>query len=308
MKPQSGASGGGARHMLAAAFFFSVMSLFVKLAGRRLPTSEIVLVRSAVMLIMAYLLMRRAGVLPWGVRKSILIVRGVVGFCALMCFFYAVTKLPLADVSAIHFTNPVFTAVLAAVFLHESMRRREAAGLLLNLVGVALVAQPEFLFGAGARNLDLSAVLLALAASLLSAGAYTTIRKLGETEHHLVIVFYFALVSTVGAAPLVAGRAVAPTLSEWGLLAGIGVVTLLAQIALTQGLHRERAGKAVSIGYAQVVFAGIWGFIFFGDRPNGLSLAGAALILVGLLMVAGVASESQPVNRWNGRSDSATMR
>jgi len=308
MKPQSGASGGGARHMLAAAFFFSVMSLFVKLAGRRLPTSEIVLVRSAVVLIMAYLLMRRAGVVPWGVRKSILIVRGVVGFCALMCFFYAVTKLPLADVSAIHFTNPVFTAVLAAIFLHESMRRRETAGLLLNLVGVALVAQPEFLFGAGARNLDLSAVLLALAASLLSAGAYTTIRKLGETEHHLVIVFYFALVSTVGAAPLVVGRAVAPTLSEWGLLAGIGVVTLLAQIALTQGLHRERAGKAVSIGYAQVVFAGIWGFIFFGDRPTGLSLAGAALILVGLLMVAGVASESQPANRWNGRSGSATMR
>jgi drug/metabolite transporter (DMT)-like permease len=308
MKPQSGASGGGARHMLAAAFFFSVMSLFVKLAGRRLPTSEIVLVRSAVMLVMAYLLLRRAGVRPWGVRKSILIVRGVVGFCALMCFFYAVTKLPLADVSAIHFTNPVFTAVLAAIFLHESMRRRETAGLLLNLVGVALVAQPEFLFGAAARNLDLGAVLLALVASLLSAGAYTTIRKLGETEHHLVIVFYFALVSTVGAAPLVAGRAVAPTLSEWGLLAGIGVVTLLAQISLTQGLHRERAGKAVSIGYAQVVFAGIWGLIFFGDKPNGLSLAGAALILVGLLMVAGVARESRLANRWNGRSESSTMR
>lgn len=294
--------------MLAAAFFFSVMSLFVKLTGRRLPTSEIVLVRSAVMLIMAYLLLRRAGVRPWGVRKSILIVRGVVGFCALMCFFYAVTRLPLADVSAIHFTNPVFTAVLAAIFLHESMRKRETAGLLLNLVGVALVAQPEFLFGADARNLDLGAVLLALVASLLSAGAYTTIRKLGETEHHLVIVFYFALVSTVGAAPLAAGRAVAPTLSEWGLLAGIGVVTLLAQIALTQGLHRERAGKAVSIGYAQVVFAGIWGLIFFGDRPNGLSLAGAALILVGLLMVAGVARESRLANRWNGRSESSTMR
>jgi drug/metabolite transporter (DMT)-like permease len=191
---------GGLHYMLGAAFFFSLMSLLVKIAGQRLPVAEIVFARSAVMLVISCFLVRQlisakkndgTGLSMWGNRKSLLILRGLVGFAALFCFFYAVTKLPLADITVIHFTNPVFTAIFAALFLGESMGRREVAGLALSLVGVALVAQPSFLFGEGARNLDLFAVIVALCAAILSSMAYTTVRKLRETDHHLVVVFYF---------------------------------------------------------------------------------------------------------------------
>ncbi|MEJ2721652.1 MAG: DMT family transporter, partial [bacterium] len=161
--------GGGLRYMLGAAFFFSLMSLLVKVAGRRLPVAEIVFARSAVMLVISWYLVRQARLSMSGNRKSLLILRGIVGFAALFCFFYAVTKLPLADITVIHFTNPVFTAIFASVFLGESMGRREMSGLLLCLAGVALVAQPAFLFGAGARNLDLFAVMVAVCASVLSS-------------------------------------------------------------------------------------------------------------------------------------------
>jgi drug/metabolite transporter (DMT)-like permease len=162
VKEPSQKSVGGLRYMVAAAFFFSVMSLFVKLAGQRLPTTEIVLARSVVMLVISYGLVRRADLRPWGTRKLLLVTRGLIGFSALLCFFVAVTRLPLADVTVIHFTNPVFTALLAAIILGESMRRREVVGLALSIVGVALVARPSCLFGRGAGVLVNIAVLIAL--------------------------------------------------------------------------------------------------------------------------------------------------
>jgi drug/metabolite transporter (DMT)-like permease len=208
------------------------------------------------------------------------------GFGGLFCFFYAVTKLPLADVTVIHFTNPVFTAILAALFLKETMKGQEVLGLLLSVTGVVLVAQPSFLFGEGVRTLDLFAVMIALLGSLFSAGAYTTIRKLGSTEHYLVVIFYFAIVATPVSVPAMWADALWPTPVEWLLLLGVGVVTQIAQIFLTKGLHRERAGRAMAVSYIQVVFATIMGFTLFSEVPTLLGAGGAVLIFSGLMLVA----------------------
>lgn len=277
---------GGLHFMVATAFCFSLMSLIVKLLGTRLPTAEIVFVRSAVTLLISFAMLRAAGVRARGNRRSLLILRGLAGFGALFCFFFAVTRLPLADITVIHFTNPVFTALLAAVFLKESVGRRELSGLALCLAGVAFVAQPAVLFGQGARNLDPTAVSVALAAAFLSAVAYTTVRKLRESDDPLVIVFYFPLVATPAAVPFMIGHAVWPTPFEWLLLVGVGVVTQVGQIFLTKGLHREKAGRAMSMSYVQVVFAASWGFLFFRETPNSLTILGAAFILGGMLVVS----------------------
>jgi drug/metabolite transporter (DMT)-like permease len=160
------------------------------------------------------------------------------------------------------------------------------SGLVLSLFGVALVAQPSFLFGSGARNLDLFAVIVALCASVLSSLAYTTVRKLRETDHHLVVVFYFTLVSAPASVPLLIGHWVWPTPVEWCVLLGVGIVTQIAQICLTKGLHRERAGRAMSISYIQVLFAATWGGVVFGELPNLIGIGGAVLIFGGMLLVA----------------------
>jgi len=203
-----------------------------------------------------------------------------------LCFFYAATPLPLAGIPVIHFTSPGFTALLAALILSESMRRQEVLGLVLSITGVTLVARPSFLFGEWASDLNLVAVGIALVASVLSACAYTTIRSLRHTEHHLVIIFYFSLVSTVASVPLAARHFVWPTPFEWALLIGVGIATQTAQLFLTKGLQRERAGRAMSISYVQVIFAAVWGVLFFGDHLEPLSIGGAVLIFVGSLLVA----------------------
>ena len=79
----------GVRFMLASAFFFSLMSLLVKVAGRGLPSQEIVLVRGVVTLVLSYWMVKRARIYPWGNRRWILVLRGLLGFAALSCFYFA---------------------------------------------------------------------------------------------------------------------------------------------------------------------------------------------------------------------------
>ena len=125
----------GFRYMAASAFCFSIMSVLVKLAGQRLPTQEIVMLRSTLVALICWAMLRAAGIDVRGNRRRLLLVRGFIGFLALSCFFYAVVHLPLADATVIQYTNPAFTALIAVWFLGERIGAREALA-----VGAALVA------------------------------------------------------------------------------------------------------------------------------------------------------------------------
>lgn len=268
----------GLRYMAASAFFFSLMYLLVKVAGRRLPSQEVVLARAVITAALSYAALRGAGVAALGTKRKLLLLRGVLGFVALSCTYYAAVHLPLAEATVIQYTNPIFTALGAAWLLRERMGGREAACVVGSLVGVVLVAQPSLLFGSGAR-LDPFAAAVALVGALLSASAYVVVRKIGEAEHPLVIVYYLALVSAVGSLPVLATSAVWPRPWEWLLLLGVGLTTQAAQVYMTRGLQLERAGRATSIGYLQIVLAALWGIVFFGEIPDRWSVAGASLII-----------------------------
>lgn len=276
----------GIRYMAAAAFFFSIMSLLVKVAGERIPVQEVVLARAAVGAVLSWATLRRRGVPVMGNRRGLLLLRGLLGYAALSCFFYALTRLPLADATVIQYTNPVFTALLAALLLGESIRRRDIGLALVSLTGVVLMARPAFLFGGLQQRLDPVAVAVALAGAVFSAAAYVTVRRLGRTEDPVVVVFWFAAIATLGAIPFTAADAVLPSPGEWVLLLAIGVVTQIAQVFMTRGLREERAGRAMAVAYMQIVFAAVWGLLLFGEVPDGWGLAGAALILVGTAGIA----------------------
>ena len=276
----------GVRYMAAGAFFFSLMSLLVKIAGRRLPSQEVVLVRAVITLALSVWALRRAGVPMWGSDRPRLVARGIVGFLALSGFYYSVVHLPLADATVIQYTNPVFAALLAVPVLGERLRGREVLTVLACMLGVVVATRPTFLFGHGEGALDPVAVGVGLAAAVFSAGAYVTVRSLRGREHPLVIVFYFALVSTVAALPTALPGAIMPTPVEWLVLLGVGVTTQLGQVAITRGLHLERAGRATATAYLQIVFAALWGALFFADLPDAGTVVGAAMIVGSTLALA----------------------
>ncbi|MFW2386826.1 MAG: DMT family transporter [Polyangiales bacterium] len=275
----------GIRHMLTGTLFFSAMSVFAKLAGERLPTMELVLARVLVTLVMSWWVIRRLDINPWGNNKRLLLMRGFAGFMGLSCYFYAINHLPLADATVIQFCNPMLAALIAVFALKESIRGLDVVATLFSMAGVVLVAQPSFIFAAG-EPLDPLAVIIGIVGAIFSAVAYVVIRRLGATEHHMVVVLYFPLVTGPAALPLLALEGIVmPEGVEWLLLLGIGVAAQLGQIEITKGFKLETAGRASSVTYLQIVLAYTWGVLFFGEYPNSLSILGAILVVLGVFSV-----------------------
>ena len=229
--------------MVAATFCFSVMSLMVKIAGQHIHSFELVFARSVVLIILCIIALRARGISPWGTNRRVLLGRGILGFIALNGFYFAILRLPLADATVLQFLNPTFTTVIAAIFISESLGMRHMGLVILSLFGVVLVAQPTVLFGEMSAGLDPLAVGAGVMSALLSAAAWVLIRKLARTEEPLVIVFWFALVSTIGSSPVMITDLVVPYAREWPLLIGIGVATYFGQLWLTKGMRLEPAGR-----------------------------------------------------------------
>ncbi len=272
--------------MVVGSLFFSMMSVFAKLAGERLPTMELVLARVVVTLAMSWWALKSLGLDPWGNNKRLLVARGLAGFGGLSCYFYAVTHLPLADATVIQFCNPMIAALVAVFALHEPLRPVDVVATVLSMIGVVLVAQPTFLFTTGAA-LDPVAVVVGVFGAIFSGISYVIIRRLGATEHHLVVVFYFPLITGPASLPILAVEGlVMPNAWEWLFLLGIGVTAQLGQIEITKGYKLETAGRASSMTYLQIVLAYTWGVLIFSEYPNAVSILGAVLVVLGVLSVA----------------------
>jgi len=266
-----------------AAVFFSLMSVLVKLAGHHLPAQEIVLARVVVTLVISFGLVRRAGLSPWGTDRRRLALRGLLGTTALAGYYWTLTRMPLAEATTIFYSNPILTALLAVGLLGERIRPSGWIALGLGFAGVIVVARPTAVFGGA--GLDPLAVAVSLGAACMSAFVYVTVRKLAQTEHPLVIVFYFPMVALPLVIPWAAPVLVWPHGADWLVLAGVGASTQIAQVFMTMGLKAEQAGRATTVGYLQVALAMLWGLVLFGERPGALALVGAGMIVGGTIII-----------------------
>ncbi len=270
--------------MMISALALSVMGAIVKSLGGRYSTAELLLARTLVSLVLSYIGLRRLGLHPLGTERKWLLLRGLFGFFGLGCMFYALPRLPLAEVTVIQYLYPLFTAGLAFVILKESLRTHFWWGSVLSLAGVVLVAQPGALAG-GESALPAVPLLAALGAAWFSACAYVLVRRLSAKEHPLVIVFYFPLVATPLALPFVLLDFVMPSGWDWVWLLLIGVTTQVGQVYLTRGLSLVEAGRGTSMAYVQVVFAALWGLVLFDEWPTALSVVGALCIVFGTWLI-----------------------
>ena len=269
--------------MVASALSFSLMGVCVKQVGGRIPAAEVVFARAIVSVALSWWLLRRAGIPPWGNRRLLLIWRGAIGTAALLCVYAALATLPLASATVLQYLYPPFTSVLALLMLGEQIGKRVMASMALGWLGVLLVAQPAALLQGGAP-LALLPVLIAVAGAMFTALAYVSVRSLGKSEHPLVIVFYFPLVALPLSLPLVALNPVLPNPIELLWLVGVGVFTQLGQVYLTRSLTALPAARATAISYVQVLFAGGWGWLLFGESIDNWTIAGAILVLAATLV------------------------
>lgn len=270
--------------MLLSALGFALMSASVKhVSNYHIPVFEIVAARALVSLVISYLDVKRKRLSVWGNNKPLLLARGMVGTMALMCVYYSVTTLPLAEATILQYVHPVFTAILAVLFLKETLQKSTLICILLCLSGLFLIVKPE-IDGDVTTNLPLFSVLMALLGAFGSSIAYVIVRKLSQTEDSSVIIFYFPLVALPVSLILMGDSFVKPDLYLTCILVLIGVFTQVGQFGLTKAMQTQAAGRASAYSYVQIIFSALIGAFFFNELPSLWTYLGGALIVSGALI------------------------
>jgi len=270
--------------MLLSALGFALMAACVKeVSGLGIPVLEIVAARAVVSGVISYADIKRKNISIWGNNKTLLIARGTVGSFALMFVYYAVTSLPLAEATVLQYLHPVFTAVLALFFLKEVIQRSTIACIVISLIGLFIIIQPNLALESGVQYPWIS-IGAGVLGALGSAIAYIIIKKLTKTDDSSVIIFYFPLVALPISMIMLGSDFVVPSLAATGLLILVGIFTQVGQVGLTKALNSADASKATAYSYVQVLFSVFIGWAYFSEVPVITTIIGGSLIMLGALI------------------------
>lgn len=267
--------------MIVSAACFALMAAIAKKLLPTTPMQAVVLSRGILMAATFVTLARKQGVPILGHNPPVLLLRGLLGYGALSCYFWSVQHLPLGDAVLLQYSHPIFVAAIAPFFLREATGRWHWPLVLAALGGVALIVGP-------AGHLR-GPALIGLTGSMLSGLAYMAVRKLSKTEHTLTILVWFPLATIPLSliATLHTGRAAIP---RTGLeVAGhvlIYVTALAGQVTLTEGLARAGAARATAVTMTGPVFGLLFGWLLFGTSPAATSLAGTVVVITAVIFLA----------------------
>jgi drug/metabolite transporter (DMT)-like permease len=280
-----------AAFIVASALMFALTGATVKAASAHLPHTEVVFFRSFLGLV---------ALVPWLIRGGLAglatahpglhLFRGATGLAAMYCFFYALGHLELATAVLLNYSAPLFIPFIAALWLREPVPAALRWAVPIGFVGIALILQPG-------RGVLEPAALLGVAAGILAAVSFVTIRRLHATEPTTRIVFYFGVISTLGSAAPLAWTWETPDPAHWLLLGAMGACATGGQLLLTRAYSLAPAAQVGPFTYSVVVFSALLGWAVWGEVPGPLSVVGALLvILAGVLAIR----ERKPARKTRG--------
>jgi drug/metabolite transporter (DMT)-like permease len=267
---------------------FTLMAAIARGLGDTYPVGQIVFFRSAfaflpILALMTYHghgLSRLATKNPLSHAR-----RALTGVCAMFTYFGALIYLPLADVTAISFASPLIVVALAAVMLGEVVRLYRWSAVAIGLIGVLIMVSPHLTFG-GTDPSAGTGLVLAVANAVLVAFTMIFIRMMTGTESALAIAFYFQLTTTMVSALTLPFAWVTPGLAELALLILLGVLGGIGQLFMTNGYRFAQASTLANFDYAAMVWAIVFGWLFFSELPAAAVYAGAAIVIASGLFIA----------------------
>lgn len=269
-----------------ACFFFASMALTVKLATHpgehaaawlgqhNLPVMQVTFFRSALSLVFVLpLLFRELKTYPLTRDKfKPLFLRSLAGGLAMIAYFQAIARLPLATAVLLNYTSPIWAGIFALIFLGETLSAGVLLAYPLALVGVLMVVG-----GPGAPT-DLGGVILGLLSAVLAGAAYTALRGLRGTPPGIVV-SGLCLVSMATTGPFCYMQYQPPTPTEWALLWGCGISSAFAQVLLTLGFRRCSTASASTVGLATVAVSGLLSALVLGESLGVSRCLGIAVLL-----------------------------
>ena len=262
--------------MVLATMFFAIMNIMVKYIPG-IGAVEIVFFRSIVSFFMSFIVLKARKIPIWGNNKKWLIIRGLAGSAGLLFFFATIKLMPLGSAIAIQYMSPIFTTLLGVYFVKERVLPLQWLFFGLAFAGVIAIQ------GFDPRVTPFHA-LLGIAGALSAGMAYNSIRKLKDSDHPLVIIFYFPMVTIPITGAYLLFNWVTPTLFELGILIGIGVATQFAQYFMTRAYQSDTLSKISSIQYIGIIFALGAGYMLFDESYDFSSSLGIVVIVLAVIL------------------------
>ncbi len=263
----------GALLVSAGSMTLVIMAAVVKLLGERLPSIEILFFRSVIGLVLLLPMFMRNPMEPLRTRRfGMHLLRGATGAVGNACFFWTITHMMLADSMALQFSRPLFMIPLALIFLGEIAGWRRSIVSVVGFAGILLYARP---FTDGFEP----GAFIGATGALFGGLVVICIKRLQSTEPTRVIMFYYALWTTVFALIPAVWFWVTPTWTEVALLAVVGFLGISGQTMITHGLGQGDATVLVPLDYSRIVYSAVLGYLLFGELPGLWSLAGMAVIV-----------------------------
>ncbi len=261
---------------------FTMMAALIKAAGR-VPPGEIVFFRSffAIFPIIFYLVF--TGTFATALRTQDLfghIWRGFIGVSAMGFGFYAITRLPLPEVTALGYASPLFVVLLSAVFLREKVRIYRWSAVLVGLIGVIIISWPRLTVFQSSLGLEETyGALATIAGAFLAAVAMLIVRRLVKTEETQTIVLYFSISASLFALITIPFGWVSLNPAQIMMLVTAGMIGGVAQILLTESYRHAEASVLAPFEYESILLAIIIGYFVFAETPTVYTLSGSAIVV-----------------------------
>ncbi|KAM6348082.1 solute carrier family 35 member G1 [Alca torda] len=288
-KKKAACPGLGLFYTVLSAFLFSVASLFLKKI-EDVHSVEVSAFRCVFQMafVLPGLIYYKTGFLGPKGKRIFLFFRGFLGSSAMILLYYAFQVMPLADATVITFSSPVFTSLLAWIFLKEKYSIWDLLFTIFAITGVVLIARPPFLFGSNVTGIEgsytdhLKGTIAAITSTVSAASTFVILRKVGKSVHYFLSIWYYAVIGLIGCVIALF------VMNEWRLpycgkdrvfLILIGLLGLGGQIFLTKALQIEKAGPVAIMKTMDVVFAFILQILFLNHLPTWWTVGGALCVV-----------------------------
>lgn len=216
--------------------------------------------------------------LDWkGSNRLMLMARGLAGTTAVYTFFVTIQHMPLASAVTIQYTSPIFTTLIAALVLKERVKPIQLFFFALSFTGVLIIKGFD-------TSVNIWYLILGIFSALSSGIAYNLVRSLKEKEDPIVIVLHFQLVGVLIGFIGCLFQWQTPLGTDWIYLILTGVLTQLGQTNLTKALQTERVAITSSLNYLGILYALIFGILFFNESYILSTIIGIALVVAGVIL------------------------
>ena len=270
----------GIAWMALTGLLFVAVTGIVRHLGTDMSPVQAAFIRYAMgVVIMAPIILRVRWTRIASGRVGMFLTRGLVHGAGVMLWFYAMAHIPIAEVTALGFTAPIFTTIGAALFLGEKVRARRIGAVLMGFAGALIILRP------GIAVIDPGAIAQLVAAPLFAA-SFILAKKLTETDPTRVIVGGLTIIVTL--VLLVPALLVwrTPTPVELGWLFATASFATAGHLTLTQAFRAAEITATQPVAFLQLVWATLLGYYAFGETPDMFTWIGAAVIVASATYIA----------------------